>query len=161
MKLNSLAKETLIACRRAGLMIATAESCTGGMISAALTSVSGSSDVFDRAFITYSNQAKQDMLHVPEKKLEKHGAVSKQVAKAMAEGALSVCDSDLCVAVTGIAGPDGGTDEKPVGLVYIACAKNGSTTIVEKHRFEGGRDDVRFQTAERALKLIQIQALVP
>ncbi|SCA55070.1 CinA domain-containing protein [Candidatus Terasakiella magnetica] len=161
MSLNSLAKETLVACRRTGLMVSTAESCTGGMISAALTSVAGSSDVVECGFVTYSNTAKQAMLNIPAKKLEKHGAVSKSVAKAMAEGGREASRTDICVAVTGIAGPTGGSDEKPVGLVYIACAKKDGETIVEKHKFEGEREQIRHQTAERALKLIQIQALVP
>ena len=160
MKINGLAKETIIACRRSALTVATAESCTGGLISSALTSVPGSSEIFDRSFITYSNEAKQDMLNISPKKLEKNGAVSKVVAKAMAEGGLKVAKTDLCVAVTGIAGPDGGTEEKPVGLVYLACARVDSETIVEKHIFEGTRDDIRMQSAERALKLLQIQALV-
>ena len=159
MPLRSLAKETIITCRRAAVTVATAESCTGGMISSALPSVSGSSDIFDRAFITYSNQAKMDMLDIPAKKLEKHGAVSKSVAKAMAEGGMTAAQTDICVAVTGVAGPDGGTEEKPVGLVYIACARKGAETIVEKHNFEGSREEIRKQTTMRALKLLQIQAL--
>lgn len=160
MKLDGLATEVLDHCRKAKLTIATAESCTGGMIGAALTAISGSSDVVDRGFITYSNQAKQDMLNVSADALKMQGAVSELVAEQMAEGGLKAAKTGLCVAVTGIAGPGGGTDKKPVGLVYMACAKINSSTIVEKHIFEGNRDDVRIQTAKRALELLKIQSLV-
>jgi len=161
MKLNHLAEETLEVCRNANLTIATAESCTGGMIAAALTAIAGSSDVVDRGFITYSNQAKQDLLDVSEETLIKHGAVSENTVEQMAEGGRAAASTDLCVAVTGIAGPGGGSSQKPVGLVYMACAKKDSAVIIERHVFEGTREDVRFQTTKRALELLKIQALVP
>ncbi len=160
MKLDALAAETLEICRKAGLTIATAESCTGGMIGASLTAIAGSSDVMDRGFITYSNEAKQQMLGVSKASLEKYGAVSEKVAQEMAEGGLNMASTDLCVAVTGIAGPGGGSVEKPVGLVYLACARPNSATIVERHVFEGTRDEVRLQTVKRALELLKIQASV-
>jgi len=161
MKLDVFAQKTLEACRTHGLTVATAESCTGGMIGAALTAIAGSSDVVDRGFITYSNQAKMDMLGVTPEALDKYGAVSELVAEQMAQGGLRAAQTDLCVAVTGIAGPDGGSADKPVGLVYLACAKKNSAPIVERHVFEGDRADVRFQTAKRALELLRIQSLVP
>ncbi|WP_417820809.1 CinA family protein [Terasakiella sp.] len=161
MKLDQLATQTLQACRDHRLTVATAESCTGGMIGAALTAIAGSSDVVDRGFITYSNQAKMDLLSVESDALDQQGAVSEIVALQMAQGGLRAAKTDLCVAVTGIAGPGGGSEEKPVGLVYLACAKKDSAPIVERHVFEGDRDQVRFQTAKRALELLKIQALVP
>lgn len=159
--MDKLAQEVLQTCRDHNLTISTAESCTGGMIGAALTSVPGSSDVVDRGFITYSNQAKHDLLGVRKDSLDQFGAVSEEVATQMAEGGLKHAKTSLCVAVTGIAGPDGGTDEKPVGLVYLACAKKNSATIVERQVFSGNRDHVRKQTTQRALELLRIQALVP
>lgn len=117
------AAETLLArCREAGLTLATAESCTGGLVAAALTAVPGSSDVFERGFVTYSNAAKAEMIGVPDSLIAREGAVSEGVARAMAEGALAASRADLAVAVTGIAGPGGGTAQKPVGLVHLATA---------------------------------------
>jgi nicotinamide-nucleotide amidase len=156
--LLELATKTLNVCRNTGLTLATAESCTGGMIAGYLTAIAGSSDVMDRGFVTYSNQAKQDMLGVEKSDLDAFGAVSDVVAKAMAEGALSAARCGMCVAVTGVAGPGGGTDEKPVGLVYIACARLNHTTRIEKHLFTGDRDEVRRQTVQRALDLLIRQA---
>jgi len=149
---------TLEACRLMDQTIATAESCTGGLIAGALTAIAGSSDVVDRGFVTYSNQAKHEMLGVSWDDLEEFGAVSSVVATAMAEGGLRAAQTDLCVAVTGIAGPGGGTDKKPVGLVYLACAKKNGETVVEKQLFKGTRNDVREQTVERALKLLMVQS---
>lgn len=140
-----------------GIRIATAESCTGGMVSSALTAVPGSSDVFDRGFITYSNQAKQEMLGVPQSLLITHGAVSREVALAMAEGALHRSHAELSVAITGIAGPGGGTQEKPVGLVHIACAwrRNGKTAHLHQEcHFTGDRDEIRSSAAETAIDLL-------
>ena len=117
------AAETLLArCRQAGLTLATAESCTGGLVAAALTAVPGSSDVFERGFVTYSNAAKADMIGVPAELIAREGAVSEAVARAMADGALAASRADLAVAVTGVAGPGGGTAAKPVGLVHLAVA---------------------------------------
>ncbi len=120
-----LAEEVLTAARQAGLKLATAESCTGGLVAGALTDIAGSSDVVERGFVTYSNQAKCDLLGVPVELLIAHGAVSEPVARAMAEGAVAHSAADVAVAVTGIAGPGGGTATKPVGLVHLACARKG------------------------------------
>jgi len=136
------------------LTIATAESCTGGMVAAALTSIPGSSAVLERGWVTYSNQAKQDELGVPQETLTKYGAVSEPVAIAMAEGALAHSPVDLAVSITGIAGPDGGSAEKPVGLVHFACAKRDAPTLHQRHIFTGNRDDVRQQAAMTALALL-------
>ncbi|HYD99943.1 MAG TPA: CinA family protein [Alphaproteobacteria bacterium] len=141
-------------CRARGLTVATAESCTGGLVAASLTEIAGSSDVFDRGFATYSNAAKQDMLGVPAALLARHGAVSAEVAAAMAAGALAQSRADLAVAITGIAGPGGGTAEKPVGLVHFAAAVRGGTVRTEKHVFAGNRAAVRVQAAERALHML-------
>ncbi|MDA1089024.1 MAG: CinA family protein [Proteobacteria bacterium] len=148
------AKAVLAACRNAGLKLATAESCTGGLISGCLTAVAGSSDVVDRGFVTYTNEAKSDMLGVPSGLIDTHGAVSEAVARAMAEGALMHSAARISVAVTGIAGPGGGTAEKPVGLVHIACARDGAETLHECHVFDGGRDAVRAQTVSAALEVV-------
>jgi len=135
------------------MFLVTAESCTGGMIAVAVTDIPGSSRIFDRGFVTYSNEAKMDILKVPPDILEDHGAVSAETAKAMAEGALRQSTmSHISVAVTGIAGPDGGTAVKPVGLVYIAVGQAGADTIVYRHEFKGDRDMVRKQTVESAFK---------
>jgi len=151
---ESLARSVLESCQRLGVMLATAESCTGGMISAALTDIPGSSRVVDRGFVTYTNEAKQQMLDVPADLIETVGAVSEDVARAMAEGAITHSKAKISVAVTGIAGPDGGSDEKPVGLVHMAVARPGGETLHEKHVFEGDRGAVRTQTVEAALKLV-------
>ena len=150
------ATELLAAARAKGLKIATAESCTGGLIAGLLTEIAGSSDVFERGFVTYSNQAKEEMLGVPAALLRQHGAVSEAVARAMAEGAIRNSTSDLSVAVTGIAGPGGGTDEKPVGLVHIAAARAGTATATRLCRFgDIGRGQVRLKTVEAALTLVE------
>lgn len=151
----SLAEAVLAACRDAGLKLAIAESCTGGLISACLTAVSGSSDVVDRGFVTYTNEAKFDQLGVPLALIDSVGAVSEDVARAMAEGALKNSKAHLSVAVTGIAGPTGGTEEKPVGLVHIAAARNGIDTVHERHQFNGDRDQVRAETVSAALRMVK------
>ena len=140
------------------LMLVTAESCTGGLIGAAITDIPGSSKIYDRGFITYSNEAKMDLLGLTSNVLDSHGAVSEQTAIAMAEGALRACPkSDLSVAVTGIAGPDGGTDDKPVGLVFICVASRNGETNVYRHLFTGDRDRVRKQTVDAAFQhLIEV-----
>jgi len=135
-------------------MIATAESCTGGMIASALTAVAGSSAVFERGFVTYTNRAKAEMLGVPPALIEEHGAVSELVARSMAEGALRHSPADLAVSVTGIAGPGGGTATKPVGLVHLAAARTGQTTYHIREVFEGDRDAVRQAAAARALSML-------
>ena len=152
--LLALAEDVLNAARRTGVKIATAESCTGGLIAGLLTEIPGSSDVLDRGFVTYSNAAKEKMLGVPRALLEAHGAVSEAVARAMAEGALRNSDAVVAVAVTGIAGPGGGTAEKPVGLVHVAVAREGRETLPREFRLgEIGRGAVRMKTVEEALRL--------
>ena len=133
------------------IKIATAESCTGGGVAQALTDIAGSSAWFDRGFVSYSNPAKVQMLQVKQGSLDEKGAVSKQVAIEMAEGALVNSDADLAVSVTGIAGPTGGSDEKPVGTVYIACKIKGKNSLCKKYLFSGNRQLIRQQTIQHAL----------
>ena len=149
--LYDLAAGTLAAMRAQGWKVATAESCTGGLIAAALTEVPGSSDVVDRGFVTYSNESKAEMLGVPAELITEFGAVSAQVAAAMAEGALSRSHATIAVAVTGIAGPAGGSTEKPVGLVWFGFAAQGQPIKTESHIFGGDRTSVRQQTVRHAL----------
>ena len=137
-----------------GLWMTTAESCTGGLISGALTAIAGSSDVFGVGFVTYANQAKIDCLGVSPLSLEKDGAVSEAVAFEMVHGALEMSGADIALAVTGIAGPGGGSLEKPVGLVYIAAARRDGPAKIDRHEFgDIGRDQVRRETVLNALKL--------
>ncbi|MBI5121489.1 MAG: CinA family protein [Rhodospirillales bacterium] len=143
------------ACRVAGnARVATAESCTGGLISAALTAVPGSSQWFERGFVTYSNAAKTDLLGVPAPLIAKHGAVSEEVAQAMAKGVLAHAPVMAGVAVSGIAGPDGGTPDKPVGLVHIAAARRNGHSVHERHIFPGDRHQVRKAAALTAMALL-------
>lgn len=145
----------LEACRAAGIMLVTAESCTGGMIAAALTDIAGSSDVVDRGFVTYSNEAKHDMISVPAELIADVGAVSKEVAIAMAQGALNHSRAGISIAVTGVAGPGGGSATKPVGLVHIACARTGFKTLHHECRFgEISRAEIRYATVRAALDLV-------
>jgi nicotinamide-nucleotide amidase len=137
--------------RELGWKIATAESCTGGLIAGTLTAIAGSSDVYDRGWVTYSNEAKREQLGVPATMLEAHGAVSGEVAEAMAKGALHRSKADVAVSVTGIAGPGGGSAEKPVGLVYVGLARKDGWSQVERCLFDGDRDSIRAQTVTRAL----------
>ena len=153
--LNTNARALLARCKAERLTIVTAESCTGGLIAAALTAIPGSSAVVDRGSVTYSNEAKTEMLGVPADLIARRGAVSADVALAMAEGALKHSKADLAVAVTGIAGPDGGSAEKPVGLVHIAAARRGGARLHEEmHYGDIGRDNVRFETVASALALL-------
>ena len=155
-KLDKKAEKLLEIYRKKKLKIVTAESCTGGIISAALTDVPGSSDVFERGFVTYSNQSKTDMLGVPKALIKKHGAVSKEVAEAMARGALSHSKADIAIAVTGIAGPTGGTKKKPVGLVYIATAsRHYKDVVVVRNIFKGKRSAVRTKSADKSLAILK------
>ncbi len=140
-------------CRIRNIKIATAESCTGGLITAVLTSIPGSADVLERGFITYCNTAKVDMLDVPDALLKKHGAVSAEVAEAMVKGALKNSTVDLALSVTGIAGPGGATEEKPVGLVYIASARRGQPPLSRRFIFSGDRAAVRSASVKAALEL--------
>jgi nicotinamide-nucleotide amidase len=154
-RLLAKAAELLEACRACGETVATAESCTGGLIAATLTAIPGSSDVFERGFVTYANSAKSEMLGVPFWLIERHGAVSEDVARAMAGGALTHSQASLAVAVTGIAGPDGGTQEKPVGLVYFAAGRRDSPIRSECVPFgDLGRAEIRRLSVERALTLL-------
>jgi len=141
--------------RRAGLKIATAESCTGGLVAAALTSIAGSSDVVERGFVTYTNEAKEQQLGVPRLALLSYGAVSEPVARAMAEGAVRESLADVAVSVTGIAGPGGATADKPVGLVHFGLSRRGHDTLAERHVFDGDRDAVRAAALATALALLR------
>jgi nicotinamide-nucleotide amidase len=155
-KLVALAESVLEAARANGVLIATAESCTGGLVSAALTAVTGSSDVFDRGFVTYSNTAKSEVLGVPYWLIEKHGAVSEDVARAMAGGALTHSNASIAVSVTGIAGPGGGSVDKPVGLVHFAAGHPDGPIHHDRAVFgDLGRDEIRWRSVERALTLLR------
>ncbi|CAA7623451.1 conserved hypothetical protein [Candidatus Terasakiella magnetica] len=139
-----------------GLKIATAESCTGGLVAAALTAIAGSSRVVERGFVTYSNEAKTEMLGVSSALIATHGAVSEDVARAMAEGALRYSHAQHSVAITGIAGPGGGTADKPTGLVHFAAAQHNGPTYHRREVFAGNRDQVRLQAALTALDMLLI-----
>lgn len=153
--LDDLAARVLATCRSRGLMLATAESCTGGLVAGALTDIAGSSDVVERGFVTYSNAAKVEMLGVPEAWIAEHGAVSELVARAMAEGAIARSRADVAVAVTGIAGPGGGSAGKPVGLVHFAAARRGAATLHVERRFgDLGRAEIRRRSVAQALELL-------
>lgn len=151
------AAEIVTSLKQSGMRICCAESCTGGMIAAAITDIAGSSAVFSRGFVTYSNQAKINMLGVKPETLTLYGAVSGQTVSEMASGAITASEdeADFAVAVSGIAGPDGGTVEKPVGLVYICVLKKGEVGQVTRYVFDGDRQSVRTQTLENALKTIR------
>jgi len=152
--LRRLAVAVLERCRARGFKLATAESCSGGMIAAALTDIAGSSDVVERGFVTYSNAAKSELLAVPPALIAAHGAVSAEVAEAMALGALRLAPVDLAVAVTGIAGPGGGSPQKPVGLVWFGSGRRDGAIAVESHVFPGDRAAVRLAATRRALELL-------
>lgn len=156
---RDIATRVLAACRIHGLKVATAESCTGGLVAGALTEVPGSSDVLDRGFVTYSNAAKEAMLGVPTSILERHGAVSRETADAMATGALAMSNVDLVVAITGIAGPGGGSAEKPVGLVHFAAATRGGRRLHREKRYgDIGRSPVRAHAVAEALAMLEVMA---
>ena len=153
------ATELIARYRTAGLMAATAESCTGGLIAGLLTEIPGSSDMLERGFVVYSNAAKQELLGVPPDTLVRRGAVSEETARAMAEGALANSRAEVAVSVTGIAGPDGGTAAKPVGLVHFACARRGKPTVAREERFGAiGREAVRLASVRVALDLLEAAA---
>lgn len=153
-ELREAAERVLLSCRARKLKVVTAESCTGGLVAAAMTAIAGSSDVVDRAFVTYSNEAKREMLGVPWDALLGHGAVSDPVARAMAKGALAHSDADIAVSVTGIAGPGGGSADKPVGLVHFAAVRTGMEMIAERHVFPGDRDAIRRVSVLTALTML-------
>jgi nicotinamide-nucleotide amidase len=145
----------LAACRERNIKLATAESCTGGLIAAALTSIAGSSDVVDRGFVTYSNDAKNEMIGVPVALIQANGAVSEEVARAMADGALSRSRAAIAIAVTGVAGPGGGSAEKPVGLVCFGLARTGVPASSQRQVFPGDRTEIRAATVAHALRMIR------
>jgi nicotinamide-nucleotide amidase len=154
-KIHQTARSVIERATAQGRIIVTAESCTGGMVAACLTDVAGSSAVLDRGLVTYSNQAKMDLLGVPPTTLDRFGAVSAETAAAMADGALAATPAaHIAIAITGIAGPGGGSSEKPVGLVYFGIAKRGISTKTAQHIFSGNRDDIRQNSVEKALDLI-------
>jgi nicotinamide-nucleotide amidase len=152
--LIELTDKLISACRKKDIKIATAESCTGGLIAGCITSVAGSSDVFERGYNTYSNNAKSEMLNIPIDMIIANGAVSEAVAIAMCEGALKTAPVQLAVSVTGIAGPGGGTIEKPVGTVHIASARAGRRTIEKAYLFVGNRDEIRMYTVTKAIEMM-------
>ncbi|MBN9538493.1 MAG: CinA family protein [Reyranella sp.] len=153
-ELREAAERVLFSCRKRGLKVVTAESCTGGLIAATLTAIAGSSDVVDRAFVTYSNEAKREMLGVPWDAILGHGAVSDPVARAMATGALARSNAHLAVSVTGVAGPGGGSPDKPVGLVHFGAVRQGLEPIGERHVFPGDRDGIRRVSVLTALTMV-------
>ena len=152
--IDDLARQVIETYAARGLTLGTAESCTGGLIAGALTGISGSSAVVDRGFVTYSNDAKMDLLDVDGGILRDHGAVSEATARAMAWGVLTHAPVDCAVAVTGVAGPTGGTKDKPVGLVHFGAARHGRDIVHERHVFDGDRAAVRQATVQRALALL-------
>jgi len=149
------ASETITSCKAAGLMVATVESCTGGLVAGALTSVSGSSEVVDRGFVTYSNEAKNELVDVPMHLIEAYGAVSTEVARAMAQGGVERSNAQIAVSITGIAGPGGGTATKPVGLVHFGCFREGNDVAVYHEVYKGDRDAVREASILQALAMIR------
>ncbi len=153
-EIRSAAEHVLVACRKRKLKVVTAESCTGGLVAAALTAIAGSSDVVERGFVTYANEAKREMLGVSWDALLGHGAVSEPVARAMAAGALAHSLADIAISVTGVAGPGGGTEEKPVGLVHLAAVRKGHEPIAERHIFPGDRDAIRRVSVITALAML-------
>ena len=152
---SASARDVLAICAKAGLRVAVAESCTGGLLAACLTAIPGSSQVVERGFVTYTNAAKSDLLGVPEALFSSVGAVSEEVARAMAAGALAHSAADVSAAVTGIAGPGGATPDKPVGLVHVAAACAGGAALHERHVFTGDREAVRLGAVRAALDLLK------
>jgi nicotinamide-nucleotide amidase len=154
----ALAEAVLAACRSRGWRVATAESCTGGLVAAALTAISGASDVFERGFVTYSNEAKIEMLAVPRDTIASHGAVSAPTAEAMARGAVRRAPADVAVSITCIAGPRGATPEKPVGLVYLGIARREGASRAEQRVFPGERAAIRQAALVQALQMLRDEA---
>ena len=154
----SLAQSVLDACRARGWHVATAESCTGGLVAGALTAIAGSSDVVERGFVAYSNEAKSELLGVPLETIAAHGAVSPETAAAMAEGAVARAPVDLAISVTGVAGPGGGSATKPVGLVIFGLARRNGPCRTERHVFDGDRSAVRQAALRVALSLLAVEA---
>ncbi|HTV89897.1 MAG TPA: nicotinamide-nucleotide amidohydrolase family protein [Stellaceae bacterium] len=154
----AFAEQVLAACRRRHWHVATAESCTGGLVAAALTAIAGSSDVVERGFVTYSNEAKIELLGVPAETITAHGAVSAETCAAMAQGAVARAGVDLATSITGVAGPGGGTPQKPVGLVYVGVATRDGGARVERRIFTGDRSAVREAALALALALLRREA---
>ena len=149
------AETLLAACRARGIVLATAESCTGGLIAATLTAIAGASDVFDRGFVTYSNAAKHETIGVPMAMIEQHGAISEIVARAMAEGALARSRATIAVSVTGLAGPGGGNADKPVGLVCFGLAQRGRPAVSEHRVLQGDRAGIRAAAVAHSFAMIR------
>ncbi len=154
LELAAAAEDLLARYRQAGLRIVTAESCTGGLIAACLTEIPGSSDVVERGFLTYSNEAKHELLGVPEALLRDKGAVSAEVAEAMAKGALARSHAEVAISVTGIAGPGGATETKPVGLVYLGLCRRGKAPSHRRSVFPGDRQAVRVASLAAAFEAL-------
>ena len=157
LEINNRVSGILKLCKQKGVTIVTAESCTGGLIAGCLTEVPGSSAVIEGGFVTYSNQAKMSMLSVKLEQLDQYGAVSEEVARSMAEGALGSSKADIAIACTGVAGPGGATDTKPVGLVHLSCASRKHPTLHKKCNFSGKRSTIRLATVDAAFGLIESQ----
>ena len=157
LEINSKASSILKVCKQKGVTIITAESCTGGLIAGCLTEIPGSSSVIEGGFVTYSNQAKVSMLSVKLEQLDQYGAVSEEVARSMAEGALGSSKADIAVACTGVAGPGGATNTKPVGLVHLSCALRKHPTLHKRCNFSGERSTIRLATVKAAFELIEAQ----
>ena len=151
---SNQASEVIKLCKSKSKRLTTIESCTGGLLSAVLTTVPGSSEVFDCGFVTYSNEAKNKLVRVPSETIIKFGAVSDEVAIAMAQGGLRETGADISVSITGVAGPGGGTQQKPVGLVHFGIATNWSDSQPNRIIFSGTRDEIRYQSVEHALKMV-------
>ena len=150
--MQGLAKQLTDLLKEKDMKIVTAESCTGGLLSASLTHKPGASEIFERGYVTYSNESKHEILGVPQEILNTHGAVSIETAEAMAQGALENSHADIAVSITGIAGPDGGSPEKPVGLVFLGYALKGGSRGSVQSQFEGSREDIQLEAAKTALK---------
>ena len=157
LEINSKASSILKVCKQKGVTIITAESCTGGLIAGCLTEIPGSSNVIEGGFVTYSNKAKVSMLSVKLEQLDQYGAVSEEVARSMAEGALGSSKADIAVACTGVAGPGGATNTKPVGLVHLSCALRKHPTLYKRYNFSGERSTIRLATVKAAFELIEAQ----
>ena len=157
LEINSKASSILKVCKQKGVTIITAESCTGGLIAGCLTEIPGSSSVIEGGFVTYSNRAKVSMLSVKLEQLDQYGAVSEEVARSMAEGALGSSKADIAVACTGVAGPGGATNTKPVGLVHLSCALRKHPTLHKRFNFSGERSTIRLATVKAAFELIEAQ----
>jgi len=152
--IHDLARKLVESCAAKKRTVATAESCTGGLIAGAITQIPGASDIFERGFVTYGDLAKTEMLGVPARLIERCGAVGAEVAEAMAAGALEKSRADIAVSATGIAGPGGGSGDKPVGLVFVGIASRTGAVFHERMQFRGERDDIRLQSVKEALRLL-------